>query len=128
MTGTSANPEFLCPLRDRAGTGPVYMAAASVRPGKRQQHLRAQRTRPGRLRVRFRDRSVRDKLLANPVYATMKDRNVREGRVPDLVRRGRKGRHDESHVASDGVGALTSDGTSRVRGEAGRTKAERNER
>ena len=60
MTGTSANPEFLCPLRDRAGTGPVYMAAASVSPGKRQQHLRAQRTRTGRLRVRFRESRVRD--------------------------------------------------------------------
>lgn len=93
------------------------------------RHSTAQRTRPGRLRVRVRDRSVSDKLLANPVYATMKDRNVCEGSVmPNLVRRGRKGRHDESHVASDGVGALTSDGTSRVRSEAGRTKAERNER
>ena len=91
--------------------------------------MRAQRTRPGRLRVRFRDRSVSDKFLANPVYATIKDRNVFEGSVkPNLVRRGRKGRHDESHVASDGVGALTSDGTSRVRSEAGRTKAEGNKR
>ena len=93
------------------------------------RHSTAQRTRPGRLRVRVRDRSVSDKLLANPVYATMKDQSVCEASVmPNLVRRGRKGRHDESHVTSEGVGVGTSDGTGRVRSETGRTKSERNER